>query len=125
MAGELADFRDALLAIDPALVDYSYSAEAYDAIVVMALAAIVAGTDDGVEVGAQINDVTRGGEKCTTFEACAALAEAGTDLDYDGVSGPLEFRDEGEPTQASILILEFDATGAIVVDGSVQGSVEV
>ncbi|MGK0478634.1 MAG: hypothetical protein ACJAQ9_001673, partial [Ilumatobacter sp.] len=39
--------------------------------------------------------------------------------------GPLEFRDEGEPTQASILILEFDATGTIFVDGSVQGSVEV
>ena len=53
------------------------------------------------------------------------LAEAGTDFDYDGVSGPLEFRDEGEPTQASILTLEFDDQGVIFVAGSVQGSVEV
>ena len=125
VANDFADFRDSLLAVDPDLVDFSYSAESYDAIVVMALAATVAGSDDGVAMGAAINDVTRGGEKCTTFVDCLALAEAGTDLDYDGVSGPLEFRDEGEPTQASILTLEFDAEGALQTVGSVQGSVEV
>ena len=123
--GQLADFRDQLLAVDPSLQDFSYAAESYDTVIILALAATVAGSDDGVAVGAAINDVTRGGEKCTTFADCLVLAEAGTDLDYDGVSGPLEFRDEGEPTQASILILEFDATGTIFVDGSVQGSVEV
>ncbi|WP_040492908.1 ABC transporter substrate-binding protein, partial [Ilumatobacter nonamiensis] len=123
--GELADFRDGLLEVDPSLVDYSYSAESYDTVVIMALAATVAGSDDGVALAAEINDVTRGGEKCTSFEECLPLAEAGEDFDYDGVSGPLEFRDEGEPTQASILILEFDENGEIVVDGSVQGSVDV
>ncbi len=123
--GELADFRDKLLAVDPELLDFSYSAESYDTVIIMALAATVAGSDDGVAVGAEINDVTRGGEKCTTYADCLVLAEAGTDFDYDGVSGPLEFRDEGEPTQASILILEFDETGTIVVKGAVQGSVEV
>ncbi|MEP4591473.1 MAG: ABC transporter substrate-binding protein [Ilumatobacter sp.] len=127
VAGELADFRDGLLSVDPELVDFSYAAESYDAIVVMSLAAIAAGSDDGVTMGAEINDVTRGGEKCTTFADCAALLEAdpATDIDYDGVSGPLEFRDEGEPTQASILTLEFDAEGVLQTVGSVQGSVEV
>ena len=123
--GELAEFRDLLLSVNPDLEDFSYAAESYDTVVIMSLAATVAGSDDGVAVGAAINDVTRGGEKCTTYADCLALAEAGTDFDYDGVSGPLEFRDEGEPTQASILILEFDETGTIVVKGSVQGSVEV
>jgi neutral amino acid transport system substrate-binding protein len=123
--GELADFRDRLLATDDSLVDYSYSAESYDTVVIMALAATVAGSDDGVAIGAEINEITRGGEKCTTYADCLVLAEAGTDLDYDGVSGPLEFRDEGEPTQASILILEFDETGTIIVTGAVQGSVVV
>ncbi|WP_394939408.1 ABC transporter substrate-binding protein [uncultured Ilumatobacter sp.] len=125
VAGELQDFRDQLDGIDPDLKDYSYAAESYDTVVIMALAATVAGSDDGVAIGAEINDVTRGGEKCTTYADCLALATAGTDFDYDGVSGPLEFRDEGEPTQASILILEFDETGTIVVKGAVQGSVEV
>jgi branched-chain amino acid transport system substrate-binding protein len=125
--GEIADFRDRLLAVDSSLVDYSYSAESYDTVVIMALAATVAGSDDGVAMGAEIVEITRGGEKCTTFADCLALLEAdpAADIDYDGVSGPLEFRDEGEPTQASILILEFDETGAIIVDGSVQGSVDV
>ncbi len=125
--GELADFQAALLEVDPELVDYSYAAESYDAIVVMALAATVAGTDEATAVAAEIVEVTRGGEKCTTFADCLALLEAdpATDIDYDGVSGPLEFRDEGEPTQASILTLEFDADGVLQTVGSVQGSVEV
>lgn len=123
--GELTDFRDRLLEVDPELIDFSYSAESYDAVIVMALAATVAGSDDGVAVGAEINDVTRGGEKCTSYEECLPLAEAGEDLDYDGVSGPLEFRDEGEPTQASILILEFNDEGALETVDSVEGSVEV
>ncbi len=122
VAGEIADFRDRLLAVDGELIDYSYSAESYDAIVVMALAASIAGSDDGVAIAAEINDVTRGGEKCTTYADCLALVEAGTDIDYDGVSGPLEFIDAGEPSQASILILEYDETGTIFVSGSVQGA---
>ena len=123
--GELEAFRDQLLGVDPDLVDFSYAAESYDTVVIMSLAATVAGSTDGVAMAAEINDVTRGGEKCTSYAECLPLAEAGTDFDYDGVSGPLEFRDEGEPTQASILTLEFDDQGVIFVAGSVQGSVEV
>ena len=121
--GELAEFRDALLEVDPELTGFSYSAESYDAVVVTALAAEVAGTDDGVAVGAEIVEVTRGGEKCTTFAECRDLIAAGTtDIDYEGVSGGLEFADVGEPTIASILTLEFDETGALQVVGSVEGS---
>ena len=123
VAGELEEFRDALLGVDPDLIDFVYAAESYDAVVITALAAIAAGSDDGVAVGAQINDVTRGGTKCTTFKECAGLLGDGTDIDYDGVSGPLEFIDAGEPSQASIQILEFDETGTIVVTGSIQGQI--
>lgn len=119
----MTDFRDRLLAVDSSLIDFSYSAESYDAVIIIALAALVAGSDDGVAIGAQINDVTRGGTKCTTFKECADLIAAGTDIDYDGVSGPLEFVDAGEPSQASILILEFDAEGVLQTVGSVIGKV--
>jgi len=125
VANDFADFRANLEAIDPDLVDFSYSAESYDAIVLMALAASAAGSDDGVAMGAAIVEITRGGEKCTTYSDCLAIIEAGNDADFDGVSGPLEFRDEGEPTQASILTLEFDESGALQTVGSVQGSVDV
>ncbi len=119
----LTEFKDRLLGVNAELTDFSYSAESYDAVMVIALAALAAGSDDGVAIGAQINDITRGGTKCTTFTECAELIAAGTDVDYDGVSGPLEFVDAGEPSEASILILEFDADGALQVVGSVLGKV--
>ena len=109
------EFIARLLEVDPDLQDFAYSGESYDAAIVIALAAIAAGDDDGVAVGAQINDVTRGGEKCTTFAGCAAILADGGDIDYDGVSGPLEFIDAGEPSEASILIKEFNAEGTLEV----------
>ena len=40
-----------LLEVDPELIDFSYSAESYDAMIIMALAAVAAGDDDGAVVG--------------------------------------------------------------------------
>lgn len=105
------DFRERLLTVDPGLKDFTYGPESYDAVITSALAAIVAQDDDGKAIGAQINDVTRGGEKCMTFADCAKLLEAdpNADIDYDGVSGPLEFGDTGSPTAATIGIFEYAA----------------
>ena len=107
------DFQDRLLAVDPALIDFSYGPEAYDATIIVALAAQIAGTDNPAEVAAQINGVTRDGEVCTTFADCKALIDAGTDIDYDGPSGPQTFGPEGEPTEASFKILTYDADNAV------------
>ena len=117
------EFIARLLEVDPELQDFAYSGESYDAAIVIALAAIAAGDDDGVAVGAQINDVTRGGEKCTTFADCAAILADGGDIDYDGVSGPLEFIDAGEPSEASILIKEFNASGELEVVDIIFGKI--
>jgi len=123
VAGELPEFRDRLLEVDPDLTDFSYAAETYDAVIVTVLANLMTGqTGDAVAIATAINDVTRGGQKCTTLLECGLLLQGGvTDIDYDGVSGPLEFNDAGEPTEASILILEFDETGALGVIGSIAG----
>ena len=117
------EFIARLLEVDPDLQDFAYSGESYDAAIVIALAAIAAGDDDGVAVGAKINDVTRGGEKCTTFAGCAAILADGGDIDYDGVSGPLEFIDAGEPSEASILIKEFNAEGTLEVVDIIFGKI--
>ena len=101
------DFKARMDEIDPDLGGtYNYGAETYDAVIVITLAAIVAGTD-GIEYASEINEVTRNGEKCTDFAACRALAEAGTDFDYDGVSGPMDFSGNGEPTIGSYGVLTF------------------
>jgi branched-chain amino acid transport system substrate-binding protein len=42
-----------------------------------------------------------------------ALIDAGTDIDYDGPSGPQTFGPEGEPTEASFKILTYDADNKV------------
>ena len=74
---------------------------------ISSLAAQIAGTDNPAEVAKHINGVTRDGEKCTGWADCSALIEQGEDIDYDGASGPQEFSQNGEPTQASFGILVF------------------
>ena len=83
---------------------YNYGAESYDAITIIALAAVTAESDNPADIAAAINDVTRVGEKCTSFADCLALIEAGTDIDYDGVGGPYDFVDAGEPSSATFRI---------------------
>ncbi len=88
---------------------YAYGAETYDSIVITALAAELAGTDDPSAIAAQINGVTGGGDKCTTFAECKALIDGGsTDIDYDGIGGPYEFVEAGEPAAASFRIATYD-----------------
>jgi len=104
--GEITpEFIARLCEIDPNLTDLNYATETYDAIMISALAALQAG-DDGIAHASEINGITRDGEVCTTFADCAALIEAGTDIDYDGVSGPLTFAGNGEPIVASYGLLK-------------------
>ncbi|HVL03210.1 MAG TPA: ABC transporter substrate-binding protein [Acidimicrobiales bacterium] len=101
------EFRQRLLEVNPELTDYIYAGESYDAVVTSALAAEVADSDAGRDIAEVLADVTREGEKCTTFVDCKALVDAGTDIDYDGVSGPIELSDAGDPTEAVIGIYTF------------------
>lgn len=101
------DFRSRLLGINPDLTDYSYSAESYDAVMLMALAAIAAGDASGPGIQSQMQAVSEGGEKCESFDACAELLAAGTDIDYDGISGPITFDDNGDPTEAFIGVYQY------------------
>jgi ABC-type branched-subunit amino acid transport system substrate-binding protein len=107
------DFQARLLETDPELIDFSYGPETYDAVIITALAALQAESDNPAEIAKVLNGMTRDGEKCTTFADCAALIEAGTDIDYDGPSGPQTFGPEGEPTEASFKILTYDADNKV------------
>src|SRR4029453_7849252 len=99
------EFKDKLLATDPGLIDFIYGPETYDAVVITALAAEAAGSDDPAEGATKINGITRDGEKCTSFTECKELIANGTtDIDYDGPSGPQTFNQSGEPTEASFAI---------------------
>ncbi len=103
------DFKSRLLTVDKSLKDFTYGAESYDATIAAALAAVAAKNDSGTAVGSKLQDVTGGGEKCTDFKACVDLLDAGTEIDYDGVSGPLDLNSTGSPSAASIGVFEYAA----------------
>lgn len=93
-----------------ALEDYSYAAESYDGVILVALAALAAGATDGASIAGKLQQVSGGsgnGEKCTTFKQCADIILGGGTADYDGVSGPITFNEVGDPTEASIGIYQF------------------
>jgi branched-chain amino acid transport system substrate-binding protein len=101
----LKGFTDRLLKVDPAITDFSYAAETYDAVILLALAALAAGDTSGKAMAGALQEVSGGsggGEKATTFADAAAIILAGDVVDYDGVSGPITFDDHGDPTDAVV-----------------------
>lgn len=89
---------------------FAYGPEAYDAVVLIALAAMEAGSVEGVDMAAKLQEVSGGtgdGTKCTTFVECADIIIGGGTADYDGVSGPITFNEVGDPTEASIQVYQF------------------
>ncbi len=118
----LGDFTEQLLAIDDSLTDYSYAAESYDAVMLMALAAYAANSTDGADIAEYLQQVSGGsgdGEVVTTFADAAALLAEGEQIDYDGPSGPVTFDENGDPTEATIGIFQFlsDNTYERIGDG--------
>ncbi|MQA35009.1 ABC transporter substrate-binding protein [Modestobacter roseus] len=107
------DFTDRLLAVDPELQDYNYAGETYDAVILTALAAQAAGSSEATVFAPYINGLTFGGETCDSYSACLEIINAGGNVDYDGVSGPLSFAEAGEPAQASFGILQFGEDNAL------------
>lgn len=116
-------FNDRLLEIDPKLKDFSYGPQSYDAAMIIGLAAIAAGSDNGEAIGAEIINVTKEGTQCSTFEECAQLLEDGEDIDYEGASGPTDMNDTGSPASGTIGINEYDGNTYKQVD-QVSGLVE-
>jgi branched-chain amino acid transport system substrate-binding protein len=57
----------------------------------------MAGTTDGPAVGQAILEISRPpGEKVFSFADGVELLRQGTDIDYDGASGPIDFDDTGD-----------------------------
>ena len=116
LPGVFADgtLQKRLLGVDPALTDFSYAPESYDAIILIALAAEQGGSTDGKTIRDNLVSVSKGGTKCTTFAACKELIADGEDIDYDGVSGPVEFGNNGDPSYATMGIYQYTANDKYV-----------
>ncbi len=90
------DFAKRIKSADPAVTDLRYAAEAYDATILAALAAIAANDDSGTAVARALPGTASGGIKCTSFGECVDVLRTMPDIDYDGVTGPLTFDEHGD-----------------------------
>jgi branched-chain amino acid transport system substrate-binding protein len=112
-SAENAQFTAALKEFDPDLKELQYAPQAYDCMTTIALAAEQAKTNDPAVFKNFMVGTTRDGTKCSTFAACKELIAAGTNIDYQGVSGPLDFIAVGEPGEATIEIYRYDNSGKL------------
>lgn len=105
-------FLDKLAAYAPDLGGNSqFAPQVYDCAVTIALAAEAAQSTDTTAIRDKVNDVTKDGTACTSYEECKGLLENGEDIDYNGASGPLDFTDAGEPGRAQIEVYGFNDSG--------------
>ncbi len=117
-------FNDQLKSVDPKLKEFAYGAQAYDAVVITALAAIAADSDAGEAIGKNIVDVTQGGTECTTFEECSQLLDDGEDIDYNGQSGPADMNDSGSLSAGTYGIFEYKKGNTFEQIDTVSGVLE-
>jgi branched-chain amino acid transport system substrate-binding protein len=104
-------FKTRLAAVNKDLTVYAYAAESYDATMLIALASATAAHNGEAVTGANIKkymqEVSTGGEKVDFTQAGAYkkaidLINAGKDIDFEGVSGPITFDKNGDPTEAYV-----------------------
>ena len=86
-----------------------YTTHIYDAVVIIALAALAAGSADPEAYVSEMENVTRGGTKCRTYAVCASLLNGGIDIDYQGLSGPIDFDKYGDVTEGYYAVYTYDA----------------
>lgn len=120
------EFQERLKSVDPALTDYAYGPESYDATVLAALAAVKGGGTDGPTIQANLAAVSGadGGEECTTFADCVELLDGGEDIQYVGQAGIGPFNEDNDPSSAFIGVYKYGADNKNVWVKAVEGAVE-
>lgn len=106
---------------DPGLSETRYAAEAYDATVIAALAAIVARDDGGPSIAWNLGGVTREGIPCTSFGACVDVLASEPDIAYAGIVGALRLDAAGDPTVARYEVYRYGADNTAGYAASVGG----
>lgn len=97
---------------NPEVKDFTYAAEAYDAVILMALSSLAAQSTQGVDIAAKMQEVSGGsgnGTPCTSFADCAKIINDGGMADYNGYSGDVTFNEWGDPQGAAIGIFKYNA----------------
>lgn len=128
--GELtSDHVNMMLNVDPNLLrdGYAYSQQAYDAVMMIALAAYDALSVEGTEIAASMPRILTGSSACTDFGACRTLMRDGlTDgkretITYQGRMGQLVLDPQKDPSKGQLRGYKWDKSNALQASGNAQG----
>jgi ABC-type branched-subunit amino acid transport system substrate-binding protein len=105
----------------------TFDAQNFDAVTLCVLAAVAAGSNEGPAIAEQIQAVaSEPGEQYDYTQMADAIAalQAGEDIDFEGVSGPLDLDDNGDPTIGFYDLYEYNAQGEFKVTDKVEKAAE-
>lgn len=104
----------------------TFDAQNFDAVSLCALAAVAAGSTDGADIQSKIQEVSSApGDQYdyTQFSDAITALQNGDDIDFQGISGPLDLDDNGDPTVATYEVFNYDG-GELVVQEQVEKDAE-
>ena len=89
----------------------TFDAQNFDATLLCILAAVAAGSSDANEIKDQLQNVSGPPGNRYTFEQLGEAVRAlrdGQDIDYEGVSGPINFDDQGDPSSGAYSVFAYE-----------------
>ena len=96
----------------------TFDAQEFDAVVLCYLAAVAAGSTKGEDMKDELRAITAApGHKYTWLELDQAIRalENGTDINYEGVSGPIELNADGAATAGVYDVYRFNKDGKMKI----------
>lgn len=88
-----------------------FNAQNFDNVILCYLAAVAAGSTEGADMAEVLRDVTNAPGDQYTWEELPEMIEAlqnGDDIDYQGVTGDIEFDDAGDPESGVFDVFAFE-----------------
>ncbi len=86
----------------------TYTTNTYDAVVLLALAYLKAGSAEPDALAGALVEVSNPPGRCISYENCAMqIQNKDTDINYEGLSGPIDFDDKGDIGVAVYRILRY------------------
>ena len=105
----------------------TFDAQNFDATMLCYLAALAAGSADGADVAEQLQAVSAPPGRTFTFMDLAdgiRMIAAGEEVDFDGVTGPIDFDDNGDPTAATYEVYRYGDDGVLRVERQFEARAE-
>lgn len=103
----------------------TFDAQNFDATMLCFLAALAAGSDDSEAIAEQMQAVSAPPGTRFTFLNLAdgiRMIARGEEVDFDGVTGPIDFDDNGDPSTATYEVYRYDSQGVLRVEDYFQAS---